>query len=32
MISIFLQKGGILVLTFMNLEKKGVFFMCSVLP
>ncbi len=31
-IRIFLEKGGILVLTSMNLEKKGLFFMSSVLP
>ncbi len=31
-IRIFLEKGGILVLTYMNLEKKGLILMSSVLP
>ncbi len=31
-IRIFLEKGGILVLNFVNLEKKRLFFMSSFLP
>ncbi len=31
-IHIFLEKGGILVLTFMNLEKNGLFLISSFLP
>ncbi len=32
MIRIFQEKRGILVLTYVNLEKKGVILMSSVLP
>ncbi len=31
-IRIFLEKGGILVLTSLNLEKKGLIVMFSILP